>query len=492
MLKAVLFDDEFIVLKGLIKLINWAECGVELVATAKDGLSALEAFRTHRPDIVITDIRMPGMDGLELIETIRSEAPETMCIVFSGYNEFEYVKKAIHLGVIDYLEKPITLEKIKDGIRKAVARIQEHSEMSALKHESKQQLLVQSTLGLIQRGSEAIKGWAEHFGPDASEVKGVTVLALSEEHVQLASGSGYRIIRIRNGSEFLAAVFHFDQAFAGWTDIMENIADATVGSGNTYETLDLAPNSYKEALRALRYGKYLEGKGWIRFSELGVSESVDPHLSEIEEEVLFDMRIGDKDALMAKLDNYLAEFRRMKPDPEVAEIELMRMLFHGLEVAKETGESLTDLKPPGHLPERKLLSMQTLEEMAAWLREEMERIMDWIIDIRTRSKHASVEKAVRYMNDHLGRDLTQQEVADHVGMNVTYFSLLFKEEMGVSYIKHLTKVRMEKAKRLLNEDLSIQDISERVGYYHARHFSEVFKKHTGMTPGQFRSKGKGI
>jgi len=117
--------------------------------------------------------------------------------------------------------------------------------------------------------------------------------------------------------------------------------------------------------------------------------------------------------------------------------------------------------------------------------------MDWIIGVRQRSKHSAVEKAIRYISDHFGRDLTQQEVADHVEMNATYFSLLFKEQMGISYIKYLTKVRMEKAKELLNEGLPIHEITEKVGYYHARHFSEVFKKQTGMTPGQYRSNGGG-
>ncbi len=108
MRKAVIFDDEFIVLKGLERMIDWAEYNVELVGTAADGEEALKIFHEHRPDIVFTDIRMPGKDGLQVIEEILKEAPETQCIVFSGFNEFDYVKKALRLGVVDYLEKPIT------------------------------------------------------------------------------------------------------------------------------------------------------------------------------------------------------------------------------------------------------------------------------------------------------------------------------------------------------------------------------------------------
>ncbi|QMV42476.1 response regulator transcription factor [Cohnella cholangitidis] len=493
MLKAVVFDDEFIVLKGLQKLIDWSEYGVELVGTAADGLSALEVFRRLKPDIVMTDIRMPGMDGLQLIEIIRMECPDTMCIVFSGYNEFEYVKRAIKLGVVDYLEKPVTITKIREGIQKAVNKITELNELSSLKQKWQQGLLEKTTLDLLLQGSDAEAAWAEQFGPDAYRLTGITVLACSNREFDLDNGAStaYRTVSIRNGSENLVVVFHFDSTSQEWTEDSVTWSESAIGSGRTYSSLADAPKSYKEALRALRYGKYLEGKGWIRFEDLGDSHAVNPNLSEREEEVLFDMRVGDKEGLMKKLDGYLEEFRNERLDPEVAEIELLKMVFHGWEVAKETGGNPGEIKPAGYLPQLELRNMQTQDEMAAWLRHEMETIMDWIIGVRQRSKHSAVEKAIRYISDHFGRDLTQQEVADHVEMNATYFSLLFKEQMGISYIKYLTKVRMEKAKELLNEGLPIHEISEKVGYYHARHFSEVFKKQTGMTPGQYRSNGGG-
>ncbi|RKP49928.1 response regulator [Cohnella endophytica] len=491
MLKAVVFDDEFIVLKALKKLIEWNDYGIELVGTATDGLSALETFRSLRPEIVMTDIRMPGMDGLELIDIIRSEAPETMFIVFSGYNEFEYVKRAIKLGVVDYLEKPIDIAKIKEGVQKAVDRINELNEVSELKMKWQQGLLEKETHDLLLHGAEARLKWAEQFGADAERVTGVTVLASSEEGFGIQPGGAYRSVQIRNGNERLIVLFHFSDSRREWSEELALWTNTAVGSGRTYPSVADAPQSYKEALRALRYGKYLEGKGWIRFEDLGESHVVNPLLSEREEEVLFDMRIGDKESLLLKLDGYLEEFKQEKMDPEIAEIELLKMVFHGLEVAKETGGNPSELGTIAHLPRLELRNLQTQEEMAHWLRGQMEKIMDWILVVRHKSKHAAIEKALDYIAEHYGRDLTQQEVADNVQMNATYFSLLFKEQMGISYIKYLTKVRIEKAKDLLNEGMPIQEISERVGYYHARHFSEVFKKQTGITPGQYRSRGKG-
>jgi two-component system, response regulator YesN len=250
LLKAAIFDDEYIVLQGLRTMIDWSRHGLELVGTASDGLAALELFRTHRPDIILTDIRMPGMDGLQVIEEVLNESPDALCIVFSGFNEYEYVKRAIKLGVTDYIEKPITIPKIEEAILKI----------------SKQ----------ISRNNQP----------------------------------------------------------------------------REKETLNL-------------------------------------------------MLAGDRSSL-----------------------------------------------------------------------------------------HFSVDKALRYIEEHYDQDLSLQDVAEHVGMNPAYFSFLFKEKMGLTYVKHLTQIRMEHAKSLIQQGLLIHEVSEKSGFYNYRHFTEVFKKYVGLTPGQYREKNR--
>ena len=133
MLKAVVFDDEYIVLQGLRTMIDWDKHGITLVGTASNGIDALQLFMEVKPDIVLTDIRMPGLTGLQVIEDIMKTAPETACIVFSGFNEVEYLKKAIKLGVIDYLEKPVTLPMIEEVIAKTIKKINEQKRIEKLK-----------------------------------------------------------------------------------------------------------------------------------------------------------------------------------------------------------------------------------------------------------------------------------------------------------------------------------------------------------------------
>ncbi|MDD9267285.1 response regulator [Paenibacillus sp. GCM10023248] len=379
MLKAAVFDDEYIVLQGLREMIDWASYGIELTGTADNGLAALEVFREQRPQLIFTDIRMPGMDGLELIEIILREAPETICIVFSGFNEFEYVKKAIQLGVADYLEKPITIGTIEKSIRKAMDLIGKQQEVEALKTKvqgSRLELLEKATLDLLFIGGEAEAKWRDIYGAKAEHIVGVTVLvAQSEVAPPVREQEEYEAIAFRHGEARYAVLFHFRLPAARFWEELRSETDRaglTIGCGRTYASLREASLSGKEAQEALRSAQVLDEKGLIRYDAGG------------------------------------------------------------------------------------------------------------------QSKPAPVAQARAYMEQHYTRDVTLQEVAEHVGMNPTYFSVLFKEEAGESYIKYLTRIRMELATTLLSRGLKVNDVSEKVGYHTYRHFSEVFKKYTGVTPGQYK------
>ncbi len=120
MIKAVLIDDEYIVLEGLKAIVNWEVFGIEVVGVASDGISGLELIEKEKPDIVFTDITMPRMNGLSLIEKAKKVIPSGVFIIFSGYNEFEYARKAISLGVIDYLDKPVTIDKVEETLKEAI------------------------------------------------------------------------------------------------------------------------------------------------------------------------------------------------------------------------------------------------------------------------------------------------------------------------------------------------------------------------------------
>ncbi|MCM3412757.1 response regulator [Metabacillus litoralis] len=492
MLKAAVFDDEFIVTEGLKKMIDWSSYGIELVGTAQNGSAGLTLFKEHKPDIIFTDIRMPGIDGLELVEKILSEAPETQCIVFSGFSEFEYARRAIQLGVVDYLEKPITIPMIDEAIKKLLERINKQKTLSSLKEKlesSREELLQKTTLDFIQIGPEVLEKWKELFGEESSKITAVTAIATSSKEFTLLKDHSYRVVSVRSDINYLHVVFHFTKDINKlWEQLLFLSEDMSfhIGSGKTYFSLNEISKTCKEALDALKYGSFLEKNGWIRYEDVGSTSRLTGEALERADEIIFYIRTGNKQGLLKQVELFISDLEAEKLTREIAEREILKLVYLAMEVAKETGGDIYEMKQNNYLPHIEIVENKTKEDMLTWLRLQMEMIMNWTLNVRNTTKHASVEKAIFYMKQNLNRDLTLQEVAEHVGMNATYFSVLFKEEMEVSYIKYLTKLRIERAKVLLKEGNKVSVVSEKVGYHSYRHFSDIFKKHTGFKPSDYK------
>ncbi|WP_160720572.1 response regulator transcription factor [Bacillus sp. USDA818B3_A] len=485
MLKAVIFDDEYVFLQGLQMMIDWSKYGIELVGTATDGHAAIDIVETHSPDIVFTDIHMPGQDGLQVVEKILEVAPEVICVVFSGFNEFEYVKKALKLGVADYLEKPISIQMIDESIQRILKLVSERNS----REDSRNELIEKATLDLLLQGDEALPKWRKSFGEDAEGIAAVTVLALSKRSPDLKSHSSYLSVPIRNGNEHLLVIFHFQEDSTElWNQLLYWPSEygMTIGSGRTYQHLSDASKSYKEALQTLRYGQFLEKEEWTRFEEIGENPNIPDGLSVYEDAVIFCMRTGDKAGVLHQLDAFIKNLDVNSLSPDLMEREILRLMYLALEVAKETGEDVSRISQTDFLPHVEIRLLNTKESVFSWLRSRMEMIMNWSLEVRKEKKHESVEKACAFIKDNYSKDLKLQDVSYYVGMNPTYFSLLFKEEMGISYIKYLTKLRMERAKELLREGYKAAYVSEKVGYHTYRYFSELFKKQVGVNPGQYR------
>ncbi|WP_339287579.1 response regulator [Paenibacillus sp. FSL E2-0201] len=490
MLKAAVFDDEYIVLQGLQTMIDWSGHGIELCGTATDGHSALALFQALKPDIIFTDIRMPGLDGLQLVEIVLREAPDTYCIVFSGFNEFDYVKRAIQLGVKDYLEKPITIQSIEKAIGKMKNHLHSQQEIKTLQQKwnaSKHERLEQATLDLLLAAEEALPKWKDSFGADANRLQGITVLVCTEELVLPANGD-FLPVPLRYGQERILVVYHFELPAGGFWDMIEHPSEESMaGIGRTYPAVLLASQSYKEAQKALRSARFLKIKGSLHVEEIGDFLVVPEGLSEREEAIILNIRAGNKAELLEQVDQFIDWLKSEKLDPEIAESQILKLIYLALRAYKENGaaDRIAELEKH-YLPHIQIREMSAEGRMLDWFREQMKRFANELAESRERVKHVSIEEARAYIESNITRDLTLVEVAEHVNMNPAYLSVLFKEVIGESYIKFLTRCRMELAKKLLGKGLKVNEVSEMVGYHTYRHFSEVFKKFTGQTPGQYK------
>jgi two-component system, response regulator YesN len=211
-------------------------------------------------------------------------------------------------------------------------------------------------------------------------------------------------------------------------------------------------------------------------------------LSKRKQSLLFSLRTLDREGLILKIEGFRRSMVERSIDIEVVKGKMLRLIYLSMEVAKEEKEDTTNLWTKGYLPHKEIASLHSSRELFEWFKQQMLQIFDWIVNNRKKPKHIAIERALRFIHLNYHKELSLQEVAEHSNMSITYFSVLFKEEMGESYIKYVTKMRIEQAKKLLKSGAKVNEVSEKVGYFNYRHFSELFKRHVGMTPGQYRDR----
>ncbi|MFP7477260.1 response regulator [Terribacillus saccharophilus] len=485
MLRAALFDDEFIVVQGLQTMVCWDKFGIELIGTAQNGLEALDYFKANKPDIILTDIRMPGLDGLALIERILELEPSTLCIVFSGFNDTAYLKKAIKLGVVDYLEKPVTLSKVEDVLARAIKKADHIKRIKTLENEreiNQQERLKHVLHHLMLRHEEGERNWEQAVQNYSKKVYGFTVLA-SEDVIQIEKPN-LKSVPVRSGDEYLMVLLHLTALSSQHYkySVTSNVK-GKVGIGRTYTEPGYLHKSYQQAKKAYRYAKFL-GVPFLHYEDIDISNTAPQDLSSMEKAIFASMRTNDEVSLKEHVRTWMRELRQ-SCQLEILESEIVRLVYLGLEVAKENGAHDTGHDYNFH---HDIRTLDTSEAMEKWLLCKMVKFLESIRQAKITLSQGSVEQAKVFIETCYYKDITLQDVAARVGMNTTYFSMLFKETTGITYIKYLTNIRIEKAKELLLNGGKVKEVSEKVGYHSYRHFTDVFKRHTGVSPGSYREK----
>jgi two-component system, response regulator YesN len=198
--------------------------------------------------------------------------------------------------------------------------------------------------------------------------------------------------------------------------------------------------------------------------------------------LLLSLHTLDHEAFFKKIEEFNCSMIEQKLDPEIVKGKMLRLIYLSMEVAKES------LWKKGYLPHLEIADIHSSLELCHWFTQQMKQIFQWVENNQVEPKHIAIERALHFIQDNYNKELSLLEVAEHSNISSAYFSVLFKEQMGESYIKYVTKLRIEQAKKLLHSGAKVNEVSERVGYNNYRHFSELFKKHVGVTPGYYRDK----
>ena len=533
----LIVDDEQLIRQGLRARIEYLGIDVDEIFEAENGLMALRLQEEHPIDVVITDIRMPDMDGLELIQEMQKKNNQIKFVVLSGYAEFSYAETAIRLGVKAYLLKPVSNDDLKAAFDKAykemeqTASVRQEVQMKKRMDREKQVYQQEKALNALFSSQEAgavtreqlckLCGYDEKMWAGGAE----SVLYLAILHINKESFEHQRfrpvdheLVRfmIRNIFEEIQApcekllvnslsdtsqmygIFigddkkklrmEVERIYLRMRSVLEKKMGIYLTIGVSRCRSQLEGKETSEARQALKQ-RIIYGKANIYFYEdiriLGEQEFPvsQLHLLEqyIEHNEIFKVKNLVQEIFSEELvKKYGSAYLR------IMWIRILNLLLHHYERRGRNAAEIEKMLQNYNLLDR----IQSLQEIRQKI---IEMVMECVstesvADANARSK---IQMAIGYIQEHFAENLTVNVLAEHYGMSPNYFSSMFKKEMSRSAVNYITELRINQARELLyHSELSVVDISKKVGYEDSQYFFRVFKKYLGMTPLQYREESR--
>lgn len=532
MFKVFLVEDEKVVREGIRKNVLWEQYGFQYTGDASDGELALPMIRKIQPDLLITDIKMPFMDGLSLIKLVRKELPRAKIVIISGYDDFSYAQQAIYLGVERYLLKPVTKEKLVEMLLEMREKMQE---------EQRQQQYIEN----FKREAREYENFSRRRFFEQIVTGGLSVSEICETAKNLnidINAQFYNIVLFSLSSaeydgsvpesytENLAAVQnnvtkyfidHPELIFFRWnittyavlvkgsteSDIGQNTANCMenvknlcevagqdvswyIASGTPVSRLSAIPNCFAEASRILSY-RYLCPEEHI-LSEASIMNLRINNRPQFDTQKEIDMEYVKKflssgteketdDFIDQVLHNVGADFA---PYPIFCRYFTMSVYFAAIKYLDSIGCSVNSLWAPELRPDE----ISGIDDAKRYVHKIIKHTLE-LRDLESIKQQRDILKhAIGFIDKNFSdSSVSLDRIAKEVNISPNYLSAIFSQEVGQTLTEYLTFKRIEEAKRLLRQtDKLLNEIASEVGYKDSRYFSFVFKKITGCTPSEYR------
>ncbi len=534
MLKVFLIEDEFIVREGIKNNIDWERAGYRFCGEAADGELALPLIQNEKPDIVITDIRMPFMDGLELSRIIRKELPDTKIIILSGHEEFSYAQEAIRIGVTQYLLKPINSAELTDVVKRIGRQIMREREDKENYERYKREMMESGQSFKLKLFNEMVAGTLSIY----------QALEMGRELGIKLSAMCYQIVLLKYNPDtfdesFSQEMLSLTEQFAGMETNNENIIVfdraiegwALLFKGESPEHLDSVRENHLSKVKSLLHGhpsvRYFGGIGSVVDRLTRLSESFEAaqrafaqrfllQRNEIVDSGMLVAPTQDADGLrldMQQLGNLdLGKIQDFLRGGECSETMFFveeflagigsagnhSLLFHQyifmdiyvttMTFLKGIGEENPPLEEPFSAAEQMNKMIHNPEKAKAYLKRILNEALRRRERLQTKRYHRMIEQAKDYIEEnYTNEELSLNDVAEYVNISPSHFSMVFSRETGQSFIRFLTDRRMTRARELLKcSDYRCSEIALNVGYKDPHYFSYLFKKIYNCSPTQYR------
>lgn len=531
LLRVLLADDEPMIIRGLKKLISWESFGLEIVGEAADGRELGELIAARQPDLILSDISMPGASGIDIIRHIHDERLPIKVVFISAYQEFAYARQALQYGALDYLIKPVDTQQLERVVERAVSVIREESQeernKEMLQHyeQKNRSLTIEELLERLTDGNRSTAADLASLGqlPVTPYVTACAVendeyadpssrweererklveFALTNIIKETVEQYGHGFV-FRKGERIGILLPHQDRDEPA--NLMQDLharintflkLQVSIGIGVPASSIKEADESYRSAVSSLEQ-KYFEGlNGVFRFHSghpgkaAGGQESsgMTPDPGELTEA----LRSLDKARLDQSASALLDSVRQLAGTSKEAAVSMLyntvvrlqqAIIDYGVEPASAQGHTRSLLSALSQAP--------TYRTAADVFRVAVDGLLTELAARMDHREAAPLAQVKAYVEEHYADNLTLESMAAMVYMNPYYFSSFFKKHTGQNFKTYITEVRMRHALRLLaGTGLMVYEIAERVGYNNARHFSDMFKKYYGKLPQEYRQSGR--
>lgn len=532
MLKVIIADDEIKVCNLIYQLVDWESMGLEVAAIINDGISAFDLIKEIEPDIVITDIRMPGYDGIELIRRTKEILPNVFFIIISGYNQFEYAQNAIRYGVENYLLKPIkkielinTLAKIIEKNSQVKSDFNEKKELKTMLRSSvekaKKNLLTEilfNPLGtIVNNDIDSInKEYYSNFktgfftiavirpfletGEENEEMISLLLTKIQSMVKQKLEPICIELITVIWQEQIICLINTDDPKLktiikqlnkmkidiANLKDIFQK-ANIIIGFGEVTDNLNKIYSNIEKAQTAI-LSRFAQSNAYIiNYEDRTESklEPIDIIDTSLKDRLLSYFETLDKNKLFDELARLKMVFEKNAKDSKLiyrCYTELIDIIIFGLKTHLNR-DSLHDAS----WFRKQFNRFYTLNDMFDWIKDWIDDEFEKFSELKKNRDNKPIRLAKQYIHENYNKSISLDDVSSMLGFNSAYFSTMFKKETGENFIDYLIKIRINNAKHLLlQSNLNVDGIATAVGYSDTKYFTKLFRKKTGLSPSEFK------
>lgn len=525
----LLVDDEEEVFQVIMKKLDWERMGFYIAGYARNGAEALELAEELQVDVVMTDIKMPYMDGLTLCRKLKENYQKIKVIIFSGFDEFEYAKEAIKIEAEEYILKPINSNELREVFERIKVNLDK--EMDEKRNIDKLREYYMESLPMLQENfyislidgripPETIDKYVENYKID---LKGpyyvVTALHISTTMMEketaidpfLLTVSVKRLVEEQFADEYdsraviyLGDILVISQLaheadITRLTDKMDKLcklakrvcgAKVTAGIGHVCGQLEQMQLSYQGAKNATSYRVLYGNTRAISIAEMDPQENADmPWEDPYIEKILKRIKMGEREPLQEAICEFTEALANSKMSLQKYRILIMELITEIFRFGANNQINLETIFGEDSDVYTQAMQLESPEALGEWLQENCLEIQRQVLSERSDTTKSFVTRAIEYVKEHYAdSNLSIETICGYLNVSAAYFSTVFKKETGKTFINYLTDYRMEEAlELLLTQNEKTYVIAAKVGYSDPNYFSYVFKKQFGMSPSKYKT-----